>query len=110
MFKFDLDNFYTLYNEDNGVVIYDSQEAAEATKAKWLKVVPVDGPFKHGRIEKPLILAAHQAVEILRAVCHENQRIAKKHNLDCVAQQLEHALYIALNPSPCHQSHLNSKS
>ncbi len=102
--KFDLEHFYTLYNQDNGVVIYDSREAAEAIKARWLEVVPVDGPFEHSRSEKSLILAARRAVGILRDVCHEDQQIAGKHNLDSVARQLEDALAVIVNPSS------NSKS
>lgn len=99
MLNFDLENFYTLYNEDDGVVIYDSLEAAEATKARWLEVVPVDGPFEHLRIEKPLMLAAHQTVEILLDICHEDQRIAEKHNLKSVARQLVDALADIINSS-----------
>ncbi len=55
----------SLYNEDDGVVLFDSIEDAEEAKARWEQTVPVEGPFEHDHIERLLIPAAQNAAALL---------------------------------------------
>ncbi len=92
MTRFDLDCFYTLYDNDDGVTIYDSLKDARETKKRWQELVPVEGPFQHGRLEKPLILAARRSIRLLLRLRDESRSKRTRARISSVIAQVEAAL------------------
>ena len=92
MSNFDAEYIYSLYNPDNGVELYDSLEEAESARCQWLKVVPVEGPFKHSRPEKDLILAIKRTLSTLIDACENDVVLAKEQRLNSVVTELQRTL------------------
>lgn len=100
MSDYDLDYIYSLYNTDNGVELYDTLEAAEKVKRRWLEVVPVDGPFQHTRAEANLIIASRQAANALINLCEGNVALVESQKILLVAAELQNALDELFRPLP----------
>lgn len=100
MDSFDAEYFYSLYNPDNGVELYDSLAEAEKVKNRWSEVVSVDGPFQHSRLERNLILQAQRAMKALMNVCEKDRVLAEKLQLNSIVTELERALDELITPSP----------
>lgn len=104
MSNFDPDYFYSLYNTDNGVVIYESSDEAERVKCGWLETVPVDGPFQHNRLEAILMTATRRAIENLTDLCKRDALIESQ-KVHSVAIDLQYAFdeFLKQFPDSSHQ-------
>lgn len=92
MAKFDYDSIYTLYNEDDDVLVCDCLEHAEKVKSRLEKVVTVKGPFEHDRLEKPIIIAAQYAVVLLDRLFDKESELDPWKTAQEVRQALQEAL------------------
>lgn len=99
MSDFDLEHIYSLYNPDDGVVLYECINEAERAKRRLEKLVPVNGPFQHSRAERGLIVAALRALKIIAEISKENPSIAEEGQLGELASELQSALNILINPT-----------
>lgn len=99
MLNFDIDHIYSLYNADDGVVLFDCIDEAESVKRRWEEVVPVAGPFQHVRLEKALIPAMQRALTTITEIAKENPALAKQRQLGALALELQSALGSLTNPT-----------
>lgn len=90
MTRIDISHIYSLYNEDDGVVIYECREDADEQRLRLKEFVPVEGPFEHPRMEKQIIIAADEALNLLRRLQREHTQISDE-TITCVIKQLEEA-------------------
>lgn len=106
MNKMDPDSFYSIFSEDDGVVLYDCREGAEEAKLRWERTTWVAGPFEHDRIEMGLVLGAQAAVAMLTRVGTRIQDSELASGVDAAVQQLKDALasYSALCQTPLEHS------
>lgn len=98
MDNFDAEYFYSLYNPENGVELYDSLVEAEKVKKRWSEVIPVDGPFQHSRPERDLILQAQRAMRALMTVCEKDRILAEKLQLNPIVTELRRTLDALITP------------
>jgi hypothetical protein len=92
MAKFDYDYIYSLYNDDDDVLLYECLEHAQKAKSRLEEFVLVYGPFQHLRLEKPVIIAAQQAVGLLDRLFDKESELNPWQAAEEVRQVLQKAL------------------